>query len=679
MSVWLLSVLYACSGGGVDTGWSTADAGENVVIEVGEVALFDGTRSVGESFSWDFGDGESAEGALAEHTFAQAGNYTAVISALGEDGSVSTDTIKVTAYRSPLQVRESHSSTIAVHRASQTIWVVNPEADTVSVLSPSGDLLSEMDSCSHPRTLAIQDDTVAVACEFDDSIQLIDVNTAMTIDLVELPEGSSPFGVAGNNGGWWVTMQGLSSVAHIVGDTIESFYVGPDPRGVSVSGDGRVFVSRWRSTDDAGIVYEIYGDDLILAYDFTPDSDTTTRGVPTLIESPVASPDGGRLYVPGHQGNTARGLYRDGQALTFETTVRAILRGVDLESNTEDPDLSKHLDDRGRTGAIELSPLGNLAYLLHPGTETVTVIDAYTAATAGSMHSVGAAPMGLALSPDGETLYIQAWLDRRVNAYDVSSLSPPPALMWSTRTVSEEPLADDVLLGKIVFYNSSDPRMAESGYLTCAHCHPDGRDDGLVWDFTDRGEGLRNTTSLLPLGQLNPGAFHWTGNFDELQDFENDIRGGFGGLGFLSDEQWESTSETLGEPKAGLSLELDALAAYVLSLEPPESPFEAPLEGEQAFVEAGCAVCHPGPTFTDSQLNPVVRHDIGTITTGSGQRLGVELDGFDTPTLLGVFQSAPYLHDGSAVTINEAIMAHDGADQISESDLDLIVGYLLSL
>ena len=55
------------------------------------------------------------------------------------------------------------------------------------------------------------------------------------------------------------------------------------------------------------------------------------------------------------------------------------------------------------------------------------------------------------------------------------------------------------------------------------------------------------------------------------------------------------------------------------------------------------------------------------------------MDGFDTPTLLGVFQSAPYLHDGSAVTINEAIMAHDGADQISESDLDLIVGYLLSL
>lgn len=610
MSVWLLGLLYACGGGDNSLDWSLADGGADVVVPIGTTALFDGSRSVGESFSWDFGDGTSAEGALVEHTFLQAGNYTAVISALGEDGSVSTDTVKVTAHRTALQRSENHSSTIAVHRASQTIWVVNPEADSVSVLSPDGDLLSELESCAHPRTLAIQDDVVAVACEHDDTLQLIDVNTAMTVGFIELPEGSRPFGVAGAEGSWWVTMQGLSSVARVVNGATESFIVGPDPRGISISGDGRVFVSRWRSTDDVGVVYELGEEDLFLAYDETPDSDTTSRGVPTLIETPVTSPDGERLYVPGHQGNTARGLYRDGQALTFETTVRAILRGVDLEANSEDPNLAKQIDERGRTGAITLSPLGNLAYLLHPGTETVTVVDAYTAATAGSMRDVGAAPMGLALSPDGETLYIQAWLDRTVNAYDVSSLSPPPALEWSTRTVGEEPLADDELIGKRVFYNSSDTRMAESGYLTCAHCHPDGRDDGLVWDFTDRGEGLRNTTSLLPLGELGTGVFHWTGNFDELQDFENDIRGSFGGSGFLSEEQWEASSDTLGEPKSGLSEELDALSAFVLSLQPPVSPYEAPIGGEQAFLALGCADCHPSPTFTDSQARPLIRHDI---------------------------------------------------------------------
>jgi cytochrome c peroxidase len=287
--------------------------------------------------------------------------------------------------------------------------------------------------------------------------------------------------------------------------------------------------------------------------------------------------------------------------------------------------------------------------------------------------------MGLALSPDGETLYIQAWLDRTVNAYDVSSLSPPPALEWSTRTVGEEPLADDELIGKRVFYNSSDTRMAESGYLTCAHCHPDGRDDGLVWDLTDRGEGLRNTTSLLPLGELGTGVFHWTGNFDELQDFENDIRGSFGGSGFLSEEQWEASSDTLGEPKSGLSEELDALSAFVLSLQPPVSPYEPPIGGEQAFLALGCADCHPSPTFTDSQASPLIRHDIGTITDASGQRMGVEIDGFDTPTLIGLFQSAPYLHDGSARTPEEAVLAHDGSDQISALELALIVDYLMSL
>jgi hypothetical protein len=55
-----------------------------------------------------------------------------------------------------------------------------------------------------------------------------------------------------------------------------------------------------------------------------------------------------------------------------------------------------------------------------------------------------------------------------------------------------------------------------------------------------------------------------------------------------------------------------------------------------------------------------VRHDVGTIHAGSGQRLNQPLDGFDTPSLLGVWGTAPYLHDGSAPTLAAAIAAHAG-------------------
>jgi len=100
----------------------------------------------------------------------------------------------------------------------------------------------------------------------------------------------------------------------------------------------------------------------------------------------------------------------------------------------------------------------------------------------------------------------------------------------------------------------------------------------MTWNFTDRGEGVRNTTSLLGGRGDEGGMLHWTGNFDEVQDFEHDIRGAFGGTGFLSDQQFNSNNRNapLGNPKAGLNPDLDNLAEYVRSLrELPRSPFKA--------------------------------------------------------------------------------------------------------
>ena len=69
-------------------------------------------------------------------------------------------------------------------------------------------------------------------------------------------------------------------------------------------------------------------------------------------------------------------------------------------------------------------------------------------------------------------------------------------LRFQRSTVQAEPLFPDVYAGLRVFWDSTDTRMAKSGYLACATCHPDGEHDGLTWDFTARGEGLRNTVEL---------------------------------------------------------------------------------------------------------------------------------------------------------------------------------------
>jgi len=76
---------------------------------------------------------------------------------------------------------------------------------------------------------------------------------------------------------------------------------------------------------------------------------------------------------------------------------------------------------------------------------------------------------------------------------------------------------------------------------------------------------------------------------------------------------------------------------------------------------------------TDSVLG--TRHDIGTLAAGSGNRLGVALDGLDTPTLRGVWDTAPYLHNGAAATLQDAVSAHDGVS-LSAADLDAVASYL---
>ena len=56
------------------------------------------------------------------------------------------------------------------------------------------------------------------------------------------------------------------------------------------------------------------------------------------------------------------------------------------------------------------------------------------------------------------------------------------------------------LKGKQIFHDASDPRMTKTGYIACARVPHDH--DGQIWDHTDRGEGLRNTTSLLSRSEL---------------------------------------------------------------------------------------------------------------------------------------------------------------------------------
>ena len=302
------------------------------------------------------------------------------------------------------------------------------------------------------------------------------------------------------------------------------------------------------------------------------------------------------------------------------------------------------------------------------------------------------------MSADGQRLFIQNFLSRSVTVYDVSGIvnttDNTAKKLKVISTVGYEKLSARVLKGKQIFYNASDPHMSRRGYLSCASCHLDGEQDGRIWDFTDRGEGLRNTVTLLGRRGTAHGKLHWTGNFDEIQDFEQDIRHSFGGLGFMPDAEFHTgTRDTpLGDRKAGISPDLDALAAYVTSLDRVNpSPFRnadgtvttSAREGREIFRELNCAACHSGNEFTDSATGE--DHDIDTIRPHTGKRLGQTIAGLDTPTLKGLWETAPYLHDGSAATLMDVITTanlndmHGRTSDLTDKQRQHLVDYLLQI
>ena len=169
-----------------------------------------------------------------------------------------------------------------------------------------------------------------------------------------------------------------------------------------------------------------------------------------------------------------------------------------------------------------------------------------------------------------------------------------------------------------------------------------------------------------------------------MQDFEGQIRtlAGRHGPDDRRRFQHRHAQPAARRSEGGISTDLDALAAYVASLNTFAS---SPLRnsdgtlttdaqaGKTVFRDMNCAQCHSGTAFTES--GAATLRDIGTIKPTSGQRLGGPLTGIDVPTLRDVWATAPYLHDGSAATLADAVTRHNGVS-ITGSDLTKLVAYL---
>ncbi len=662
---------------------------------------------------WDFGDGERTEFTEGEtevsHTYAAPGHYPVIVVARDDDGFQSRSFVH-TVHRPLTDGAPQDSLPLAYHQARNAIITANTDNDSITFVdAESLENVAEVPVLDGPVAVAIAPDgRIWVVHQDAAAIAIIDAESLKVVEIFELPYASQPMGVVfSKEGDAYVTLMALGEVIQIDGTTGEELlrkFIAPFLRGLSLSADGTtLWVTRFISGEGHGEVFQLDAATLevlvrheLVEDTTTEDSDVQGRGLPNYLFSVALSPDGVEAWIPGKKDNMSRGVERDGLVLTQDNTVRPLIALLDLQSGEELVDERIDLDDRNLPRQITFSPLGDYALVTVFGSNQIEVRDAYTRALVTGLRG-GKGPVGTIITSD-QRLFVLGDLSRTLVAYDASGIlsgaDQTTRLLAEVPLVENEALAADVLIGKQLFSNADDPRMASEGYLSCASCHLDGFEDGRVWAFADRGEGLRNTTSLLGRSGMGHGPVHWSGNFDEIQDFEAAIRSGQGGIGFMSDADFfaGTRSEPWGDPKAGVSPDLDAIAAYVAALDRiPPSPYRnqggslttEALAGQATFSRLGCDFCHSGDDFTDSPAG--LLHDVGTITADSGSRLGEELVGLDTPTLLGIWQTAPYLHDGSAPTLRDVLTTrnpnglHGATGDLSDKELDELVAYMLQL
>ena len=657
-------------------------------------------------YSWNFGDGSAATAASAAgsalHSYAAPGIYYATVTVSDDSGVTLSSTLMHQVFLTASAQAPSISASIAYETRSgapSRLWVVNADNDSVSVFDATTRArVAEIAVGAAPRTLAIAPDgAVWVTNKQSASISVISAATLAVTRTIALPRGSQPYGVAmaRGDGSALIALEGTGQLRKFSTSTFAStgtLAVGAHARHVTVAADGRTaYVTRFITPPLAGeataavntasgggqVVVVDSGAmsvarTIVLAHSNRPDAENQGRGLPNYLGAAAISPDGTQAYVPSKMDNIGRGTTRDGQVLNFQNTVRAISSRVVLGTQAEDLAARIDHDNASVASAAAFDPLGVYLFVALETSREVAVLDAHRRNQILRID-VGRAPQGLLVSPDRRTLYVHNFMDRSVSEFDLRPLTlqaqaavTPLATLPSVGT---ERLAANVLLGKRLFYDARDTRLARDRYMSCASCHNDGGADGRVWDLKAQGEGLRNTISLRGRSGVNggQGRLHWSNNFDEVQDFEGQIRALAGGTGLMSDATFfaGTRSQALGDAKAGLSADLDALAAYVGSLNTfdasPHRPGASTLsaaaaDGRLAFMANNCAACHSGNAFTRSGIdNPA---DVGTIKATSGQRLYGALTGIDVPTLRDVWASAPYLHDGSAATLEAAIAAH---------------------
>ena len=363
------------------------------------------------------------------------------------------------------------------------------------------------------------------------------------------------------------------------------------------------------------------------------------------------------------------------------------LFGADVGAASVEVPLDELERYAARPFGVAIAPDKSRIYVSCGGSEMVTVIDvakllryvhahpdsgaqdlAASASYVVARIGVGRDPRGLTLSRDGRKLYVANRLDDAISVIDTRS-----NLVTSTIALDGPKTISVLRHGEQTFYSA---RYSFQGQIACASCHIDSTFDGIQWNLEPDGFGRSIVDNKLLEGVKDTEPYKWTGTNPDIPT-ECGIR----------TEKYFWRSENYDD------LTLSDLAVYIRGLQPrpnrsrlADGEMTPAQERGKAIFERSvdkfkkpipeynrCVYCHSGPKGTSQKI-----FDVGTKKPTDNTGL------LKAPMLTNIALTAPYLHDGSARSLEEIWTVYNPDDKhgrtndLTKDELNDLIEYLRS-
>jgi YVTN family beta-propeller protein len=587
-----------------------------------------------------------------------------------------------------------------------------------------------------PRNLAVRPDgaEVWVACESSGTVIVVDAKKR--VKVAEIPAGGQPndvtFAPDGRRAFVSNRLDDTVSVIDVAGrKATATIKVGDEPHGLIVNRSGTLLFVLNSATDDISVVdlrelrevRRLPASRNPWSLALSPDgqrivaTNTLSKLMPfrepSDSELTVIDAEAGRVVarrpVPG--ANLLQGVawHPSGRFALFTLNrtknlvpMTRILQGWTITNGLgvawADGRVDQVLLDEPNwyfadASDVALAPDGRLAFVTSEGTNRVAVIDVER--LVGLLQSASErertevipnhlgksfefilnyvetkdAPRGVTVTPDGTTAFVANQLDDSITVIDVARREAVARVdlggpKYTTHT----------RWGEKLFHSAN---ITFQRQFACASCHPDGHVDGLTYDIEADGLGVNPVDNRTLRGIYDTDPFKWEGTNPSLaRQCGARLAAFFTRIQPFTKEELRALNDytvTIPRPPnryRAAGAELTAAQARGKAIF--ERTHKA--DGSEIPVNNRCITCHFPPYYTDRSKRNV------------GSRNWLDVQGvFDVPHLNNIYDSAPYLHNGEAHTLEEIWTrfnpydTHGVTNDMTKDGLNDLIEYLKTL